>query len=257
MGDQFTNPQILGCTMIDSTKGVVITGASRGIGREIARSFARRGYALLLMARNRDHVQEVVEECLSMGASQVIGRGFDFRSEESLIDKLEIPVEFPKIAVLINNAGHFLFQDMAQDTLSDYEEQFRINVLGAIACTQHWFNDLKAQNHSLVVNICSKASVEGYDDAAAYAVSKHALLGYGRSLRVMCERNHPHIGVCNILLGQTFSSSWDGIDVDPERLINPVDVAEMIYGFTQLSARSVVEELTIMPAKGILSRDKA
>jgi len=242
--------------MIDSSQGVVITGASRGIGRELAKRFARNRHPLILMARATDHLEKVTEECLALGASKVVGMGVDYASKVPLSEQIKMPEAFPSIAVLINNAGHFLFQDMTQDSLEDYEEQFRINTLGAISCTQHWLQDLKEQDHSLVVNICSKASVEGYDDAAAYAVSKHALLGFGRSFRVLCENNHPHVGVCNVLLGQTFSSSWDGIDVDPQRLIDPVDVAEIVYGLTKLSPRTVVEELTVMPSKGILPRDK-
>ncbi len=237
--------------MINSTNAVCITGASRGIGRTIAHAFSTKGFPLILTARSVDQLSKVKEECLEAGASQVEIIEVDFLADNPLRE-LEQTQSEPSI--LINNAGDFLFKDLQDSTDHDYLHQFSVNALGTIRVTDHLLPVLSRQKQSLIVNICSKASVVGYADASAYSVSKHALYGYGKALRAHLLHFAPHVACTNILLGQTLSSSWDGLDVDHELLIDPVDLAEVIIALTRLGARTVVEEMTIMPSKGELPR---
>ena len=79
-------------------------------------------------------------------------------------------------------------------------------------------------------------------------MSKHALLGYTRSLRK--ELMATNIAVSAINLGQTYSTSWHEVDIDPKKLIDPKDVGQLIVALSQLSAQSVVEEINLMPQGG-------
>ena len=79
-------------------------------------------------------------------------------------------------------------------------------------------------------------------------MSKHALLGYTRSLRQ--ELLDTNIAVSAINLGQTFSTSWEGVEIDPQVLIDPEDVGKLILGLSHLSPRSVAEEIILMPQGG-------
>lgn len=237
--------------MIKSTNTACITGASRGIGRTLAHAFSTAGFPLILTARSIDHLSKVKKECLEAGSPQVEIVEVNFLADNPLrnLDHLQ-----PKPSILVNNAGDFLFKNLQNSTDQDYINQFYINVLGTIRVTDYLMPILGDQKQALIVNICSKASIVGYDDASAYSVSKHALYGYGKALRNHLKQTAPHVACTNILLGQTLSSSWDGLDVDHELLIDPVDVAEVIIGLTRLGTRTVVEELTIMPSKGELPR---
>ena len=237
--------------MINSSNTVCITGASRGIGRTLAHAFSAVGYPLVLTSRSVDHLSTVKEECLNAGAPEVEMVEVDFLSDNPLKNLVQMQ---STPSILINNAGDFLFKDLQDANDQDYIQQFTVNALGTIRITDFLLPALGKLKQALIVNICSKASVVGYNDASAYTVSKHALYGYGKSLRAHLQQSAPHVACTNLLLGQTVSSSWDGIDVDHELLIDPVDVAEVIIGLARLSTRTVVEDLTIMPSRGELPR---
>ena len=237
--------------MIKLTNTVCITGASRGIGRTLAHAFSAVGFPIILTASSINNLSKVKKECLEAGSPKVEIIEVNFLGDNPLreLDHLQ-----SKPSILINNAGNFLFKNLHNSTDQDYIIQFSINALGTIRVTDYLLPVLANQKQALIVNICSKASVVGYDDASAYSVSKHALYGYGKALRAYLRQAAPHVACTNIILGQTLSSSWDGLDVDHELLIDPVDVAELIIGLTKLGTRTVVEELTIMPSKGELPR---
>jgi short-subunit dehydrogenase len=100
----------------------------------------------------------------------------------------------------------------------------------------------------LILNICSIGSLQGLGESGAYSSAKHALLGYTRSLRD--ELKNTDIGVTAINLGQTHSPSWSESTMSPAKLINPSDVSSLIVQMTQLSPRTLVEEITIQPQHG-------
>jgi len=120
--------------------------------------------------------------------------------------------------------------------------------MGAFNMTQSVLKSLPNQSRALIVNICSTGSLKGLGDSGAYSMSKHALLGYTRSLRK--ELMKTNIAVTAINLGQTYSTSWHDVDIDPAKLIDPEDVGKLIIALSELSPRSIAEEITLMPQGG-------
>ncbi|MEX2368105.1 MAG: SDR family oxidoreductase, partial [Balneolaceae bacterium] len=235
------------------TSTVVITGASRGIGRNIALAFARdTDHALLLLARDLEALKKVKEECLEQGGDLVRVKTCDLTREQS-IDRLRFPDSLPGPGVLINNAGTFLLKKLQETSLSEFEQQWAINVKGPFLLTHKWLPRIKEQERGLIVNISSLGALEGQEQSGAYSSSKHALLGYSRSLRKELQNTNIAVSVLN--LGQTMSTSWEGVDVDPDELIDPADVGKLIVSLTHLSPRTVVEEMTLRPQKGDRSPD--
>lgn len=225
---------------------VIITGANKGIGLSIARVFSRESdYKLILLARDINELELARDICKKEGAREVELISVDLTDQARL---REIDFSALHASILINNAGSFLFKPLAETTQEEFIRQFEINTLGAFNLTRQVLPVLKKQNHSLIVNICSQASLKGYGDSGAYAMSKHALLGYTRSLRK--ELMNTGIAVTAINLGQTYSTSWEGVNVDPEKLIDPEDVGKLILTLSQLSARTVAEEIILMPQGG-------
>lgn len=225
---------------------VVITGGSRGIGLSIAKVFAREtNHHLILIARAVDALQSAKKECLELGASGVDILAVDLTDAVS-INQIDIKRFNP--AILINNAGSFLFKPLENTSSEEFEDQLSINTTSIFNSTKRFLPCLLKHKRALIVNICSQASLKGYAHSGAYTASKHALLGYTRSLRQ--ELLDTTIGVTAINLGQTYSTSWDGVDINPNLLIDPEDVGTLIVAITNLSARSVVEELILMPQKG-------
>jgi short-subunit dehydrogenase len=225
---------------------VIITGGSKGIGLAIAKVFAKKtNRPLVLIARSTDDLNQARNECLDEGAESVDTLKLDITDDQAIGE-----IDFSKYnpGIVINNAGSFLFKTLKDTSKEEFNAQFHINVGGAFAITQALLPYFKKQDRALVVNICSVGAFKGLADSGAYSMSKHALLGYTRSLRK--ELMSTNIGVTAINLGQTFSPSWDGVDIDTDKLIDPEDVGRLIVALSDLSSRSVAEEIILMPQGG-------
>ena len=227
---------------------MVITGASRGIGRKIAVTFAREtNHPLILMARTKHDLEETKHLCEEAGDPKVALITCDLTNREA-VQKIKLPHGYPTPSLLINNAGSYLLKPLHETDYEEYMNQIKANLFSAVHVVDRFLPGIKKLDRGLVINICSSGALEGLSDSGAYASSKHALLGYTRSLRQ--ELLDTQVGVTALNLGQTQSTSWEGSDVDPELLIDPEDVARLLVALTKLSPRSVVEEIIMKPQHG-------
>lgn len=228
---------------------VIITGGNKGIGLSIAKVFSRQTERpLVLIARNEKELEEAREICLEEGAPKVDTISVDLTDEKAVSD---IDFSGYNSGVLINNAGSFLFKKLRDTSLKEFESQFRINTVGAFNLTNVVIHELEKNERALIVNICSMGALKGLGSSGAYSMSKHATLGYSRSLRK--ELMKTNIAVTAINLGQTYSTSWHNVDIDSNKLIDPEDVGKLIVALSELSPRSVAEEIILMPQGGEVS----
>lgn len=227
---------------------VLITGASQGIGRSIAITFAASTQRpLLLLARNQKKLEETKHLCEEAGADKVEILVCDATHIENVLN-LEIPDNFPDPGIIINNAGSYLLKSLSDTSDEEFRHQMEANLFSAVHIVKRFIPDLRKADRALIINICSVGALRGFSDSGAYSASKHALLGFTRSLRE--ELKQTDIAVTAINLGQTHSTSWDASNMSPERLINPTDVAKLLVTISELSPRSVVEEILIQPQHG-------
>ena len=225
---------------------VLITGGSKGIGLSIAKIFAREtNRSIILMARNKEDLNKAKEVCMKEGANTVHTIAADITDEKQLKD---FDIKDHEIGILVNNAGHFLYKPTRDTAPDEFRSQLEVNTIGAFNVTQAVLPSLYKLDRGLIVNISSMGALKGLEGSGAYSASKHALLGYTRSLRK--ELMKSNIAVSAINLGQTDSTSWDGVEMDPQKLIDPDDVGRLILSLSQLSKRSVVEEINLMPQGG-------
>lgn len=230
------------------SSSIIITGASRGIGRSIARVFAERtGHPLVLIARSKEGLDETGQLCKEAGAREVAVIPCDL-SKESETSSLTLPEGFPKPGVIINNAGSYLYKTLEETESDEFLDQIKTNLFSAVYVTNRFLDDLKSMERALIINICSVGALEGLKESGAYASSKHALLGYTRSLRK--ELMPSNVAVTAINLGQTKSTSWEGSDVNPLLLIDPDDIAKLLVTLTEMSPRTVADEIILNPQRG-------
>lgn len=169
-----------------SPRVVVITGASSGIGAEIARQLAAKegaGLCLVLAARNAAQLDAVAGECAALGAQTMTvptDVGVQIQCRRLVVSAVE---RFGRIDVLVNNAGrsaHALFEEV--EDLSWYEELMRVNLWGSVWCTQAALPALKA-SRGRIVAVSSLAGLVGVPGRTAYSATKFAMTGFFEALR--------------------------------------------------------------------------
>ncbi len=165
-------------------KVIVITGASSGIGKELAVQLSKFGAKLSLGARNEKKLQDVAEECENNGAEVIFVKTDVSKKEEckNLIN--ETIKKFGKIDILVNNAGITMWARFDEiEDLSIFEKIMRVNYLGSVYCTYYALPYLK-KSKGLIVGISSLTGKNGVPTRTAYAASKHAMAGFFDSLRI-------------------------------------------------------------------------
>jgi short-subunit dehydrogenase len=167
---------------------IVITGASDGIGAEMARQLAAaRGktVALVLAARSEDKLQAVAAECEALGASTLVVP-MDVREEQQCRSLIDLTVSrFRRIDGLINNAGvsaQALFADVKPADLHWYEDLMKVNLWGSVWCTHAALHALKA-SRGRIVAVSSLAGLVGVPGRTAYSATKFAMTGFFEALR--------------------------------------------------------------------------
>ena len=164
-------------------KAIIITGASYGIGRELAHQLAGQGAWLVLAARSIEKLETVSEECVQLGG-RVITVPTDISNQiqcKNLID--QTVKEYEKIDILINNAGIALatrFENL--EDLDLFEKVIAVNFFGAVYCTHYALPYLKESRGRLVAVSSLRGKIQSAT-ADGYPASKHAMVGFFDSLR--------------------------------------------------------------------------
>ncbi|WP_338749958.1 SDR family oxidoreductase [Bacillus sp. FJAT-52991] len=180
-------------------KTVVITGASSGLGYEMARLAAKEGARLVLLARRLERLELLKETIESdCGVSDVLIYSVDV-SNKNDVEKVfaEILSRCGQIDVLINNAGFGVFDYAHEARWEETEAMFQVNVLGLIACTQMVMPYMQARQSGHIINIASQAGKMATPKSSVYAATKHAVLGYTNSLRMELARDGVYVTAVN------------------------------------------------------------
>ncbi len=163
---------------------VIVTGASKGIGAEVARQLAARGASLALSARDGSLLEQVAAECVARGGrAEVIPA--DVAQEADCKRLVERTIAaFGRLDVLVNNAGISMWARFDQiEDVSILQRIMQVNYMGAVYCTRYALPHLKATRGRLV-GIASLAGRTGVPTRTGYAASKHAMAGFFDSLRI-------------------------------------------------------------------------
>ena len=163
-------------------KVAVITGASAGIGQACARAFMREGASLVLTARRRDRLEQLVVEAKQLGLKAVMAIG-DAREEQTARRAVEEAVQFfGRIDILINNAGVGNYKNLVDTSAEDYAEMMDANMRSTFLFTRHVVPVMIKQKSGLVLMISSMAGVYGFAGEAAYCATKFAQVGFAQGL---------------------------------------------------------------------------
>jgi short-subunit dehydrogenase len=125
-----------------------------------------------------------------------------------------------------------------------------VNLYSAYHLTRVLLSGMMARKEGHIFNLCSIASLKAYPNGGSYSISKFALAGFSKNLR---EELKPHgIKVTAVYPGAAYTDSWAGSGIDPVRIMEAGDIAEMVYAASRLSAQAAVEEIVLRPQLGDL-----
>jgi len=237
----------------DTKPAALITGASRGIGAAAARAFAAAGYNLLLLARSGEALEQLAAEL----------RTKDLRVETATVDladatAIAVGVEELlsrglKPTVVINNAGAAYTGNLATMPLERWQWLLQLNLTSVFQVCQAVLPALREQGGH-IINVSSHAARNAFPGWGAYCTSKAALASFSRCL---AEEERPHgIRVSTLTLGAVNTPLWDSETVhssfDRRAMLFPERVAEALLSLAQQPSSQIVEDITLMPAAGIL-----
>lgn len=236
---------------------VVITGASRGIGKAIAEMYAANAHTLYLSSKNEVAIYKAMAELQDKYPGVKIkakARDLSKREEVDNFGKWVLDNCF-HIDVLVNNAGNFLPGSVYNEEDGFLEEMIATNLYSAYHLTRKLLPQMMKQSpvsssRGHIFNICSIASLHAYKNGGAYSISKYAMHGFSKNLR---EEMKPHlIKVTSVFPGAVLTDSWGDYDNSTRRIMEADDIAKLVYASSQLSPQACVEEITIRPQLGDL-----
>jgi short-subunit dehydrogenase len=152
---------------------IVITGASSGIGFELAHQFAKSGNRVLAIARNRDNLIKLVELSKNIEILEL-----DLSRDDSKSKFIESIATWISIDILINNAGQLINKPFLETSTSEFESMMNVNLLSIVRMIQWSYNKLLKSNKAHVVNISSMGGFQGsskFPGLSAYSTSKGAI----------------------------------------------------------------------------------
>lgn len=230
---------------------VIVTGASRGIGKAIATIFAANGKNLFLSSRNEVALYKAMEELQTNYPSVSIkAKAFDLSKKENAKELGNWCLKYTVPDIIVNNAGLFEPGSVYNEPEGLLESQLAINLNSAYHLTRALLPKMMERRSGHIFNLCSIASLHAYDNGGAYSISKFAMYGFSKNLR---EEMKPYnIKVTSVHPGAVLTDSWGDYDNSSNRIMEAEDIAKMIFACTQLSPAACVEDIVIRPQLGDL-----
>jgi len=236
---------------------VLISGASAGIGRACAVTFAQAGAKLVLFARRKDRLQELSADLKQKHGTASYIVELDVRDRKAVQQVFnKLPDEWQKVDVLVNNAGLSRGLDkLHEGSIDDWEEMVDTNIKGLLYVTRAVLPGMVARNRGTVINIGSIAGHEVYPRGNVYAATKHAVDALTKGLRM--DLVETDVRVCTVDPGLVETEfSMVRFRGDKERAkktyqglqpLSPQDIADAVFFAATRPPHVQISEMIILP----------
>jgi 3-oxoacyl-[acyl-carrier protein] reductase len=228
-----------------SGKTALVTGAGRGIGREIALAYAREGSRVALVARSADELSAVASEIEALGP-QALALPGDVTDQAFATDAIQqTQVELGPVDILVNNAGVFLERPVLETPLEEFDRVMDVNFRAPLRWMREAARGMIDRGQGLLLSISSQAGRRPYPGQGAYCASKHALMGL---VRVLAWELREHgVRVSAISPGGVDTDLLAGAHeyADKSAYMQPEDIAEAAIYLATLPPRAAVDEIVI------------
>ncbi len=234
-------------TQEKTSKIIVITGGSSGIGKEIALEMAGDAHSFFLIGRTRSKLETAKEEIEKEGAKVMFSVG-DV-SKEKDVERIyeEAMKQFGTIDVLVANAGVGYFGNLEDMAIEQYDQQMDTNVRGVFLWLRKVLPLMKTRNEGQIIVTSSNLGLETSPRASVYSATKHAVQAMVWSLRK--ELAGTMVKAATINPGSVATPWFDGKDVDTSRMLTARDVAKAVRLIIDQSETSDIDHIHLLPSR--------
>ncbi len=230
-----------------SNKIILLTGASKGIGRQLALSLAQLGNQLSLVARNEAELLTLQAECEAKGVKCLIFAGNV--ANETFVKKTVATTltTFGRIDFMINNAGYGIFGSVESYTAEQWSDLYDTNVKGTFLFCKEVLETMKAAQSGHIINVASDVAKRVFDGGALYCSSKFAQDAFSAALRKEVRKHKIKVSVIySGLVDTPFHTPSENEDRKADWL-TPTDMANSIIFVMSQPKHVVIDELMIHP----------
>lgn len=231
-------------------KNALITAATKGIGRAVSIALAKEGINLAICARNANDLAAFKAELLVINPEIKIATvATDVSVKAEILNfagKAEQELGF--ISIIVNNAGIYEYSSILDDNDDTFQKSINTNLAPAYELYRYFGKTMIAAREGHIFNICSVASLSPIAEAGSYSVTKFALLGLTKVMRL--EMQQHNVKVTAIIPGSTLTDSWKDVKVEKDTMVLPEDIASAIINILKMSPGANVDEIIIKPAGG-------
>ena len=231
-------------------KNALITAATKGIGQAIAVAFAKEGINLAICARSENDLSAFKAELSAIAPNiKIVTAATDVSVKAEVLNfAAKSEQELGAISIIVNNAGIYEPTSILDDADDTFQKGVNTNLAPAYELYRYFGKKMIAAGEGHIFNICSVASLNPIAEAGTYSVTKYALLGLTKVMRL--EMQAHNVKVTAVIPGSTLTNSWAGVEVDKNTMVLPEDIASAVINIYKMSPGANVDEIIIRPAGG-------
>lgn len=233
------------------TRTILVTGASSGIGRAIARQLLRQGHVVIGVARDSRRFERAHPAFFPMALD--LSQLADIESAAKRWQK-----QFPELDAVVFAAGYGQFGSLEQFSYAQIERLLTVNFTSQVFLTRALLPRLKQKPHANLVYIGSEAALKGSRNGSIYCASKFALRGFTQALRDECGKSGVRVSLVNPGMVDTafFESLNFAPGRHPQHALQAEDVAEAVVYILNSAAHAVIDEINLSPASKVIEFKK-
>ncbi|WP_442599004.1 SDR family oxidoreductase [Neobacillus sp. D3-1R] len=225
----------------------IVTGASRGIGKEIALKLAEQGAKLTLVGSSEE-IHQSAKDLNEQGFTEVMAVQADVANEEDMKKVINATLDkYGKIDILVNNAGIGFFKLTEDVTVEEWSKLFEVNVQGVFIAAKAVLPHMKERKTGTIITISSDVGRYTIPNGAAYTASKYAVQGFSGSLAQEVREYGIRVGTINPGMVDTyFANSTQGL---PEKhdWLKVEDIANAVVYMASAPKHMLIDEIVLHP----------
>ena len=227
-------------------KNCFISGATGGLGKSIATELVLNQCNLFLTSTKKTKLKKLKKELSAVNSDIIIN--YDVCDLRKLNDVKKIIKKFRNTMgncdILINCAGILPIKPLSKTLVSDYDSCFNVNVKAPFLLSKEFSNDMKKKKWGRIVNIGSSSSYDGFSETSIYSASKHAILGFSRSI----QKELKSYGIRTYCISPGSIKTKMGKKIKGQKystFINPKEIAEVILNLVKLDKEMIITEIRL------------